>query len=521
MPSNTRMNVRKLNSGWRGLLVACLVLTSCSDVWDTHYAADPAISGKTLMDAIREDNTLTSFARMLEATGADTTYLQSSQAFTVWAPVDSAFTGFDWTDTSAMQTVVKNHIARYSIPTASVTDKRIYMLNGKFIRFSQVGSDFAFGGETLLGNEAIAQNGVLHKLPHIIPFASNIWEYLNIGTELDSIKKFLYSFDLKTFDEKNSVKLGVDQKGKSIYDSAFIYSNVQLKRLGFLSTEDSLYTTILPTNAAWREAYSRIRPFYKSFATIAAQRDSIQSTHAKLALTRDLVFRGVMEPGSISTSETDSIFSTTGNDFNAPNRLFAGATPKSVSNGMVYTTDQLYFNAWESWQKPIVLEAENSVDRDAYLCNVYTRTSYDSWLKNISGQKYLLVSPTTSSAKPQMTFSIPGTLSAKFNVYCVFVPGNVADTTIKNETTKVYFDLTYLNASGVSTIMRTIKPTLRITNPTTITKMFVTTITFPFANFNETLTTVKLKVYSDVLTNETTIYTRRMRIDCVVLEPVH
>lgn len=521
MPTINRMNARKLKTGWRWLLAVGLMLTSCSDVWDAHYAADPAISGKTLMDAIREDSTLTTFAYMLKATGADTAYLQSSQAFTVWAPVDSAFTNFVLTDTSAMRTVVKNHIARYSIPTASVTDKRIYMLNGKFIRFNQVGTDFAFGGETLLGNEAVAQNGILHKLPHIIPFSSNIWEYMNTGTELDSIKKFLYSFDVNTFDEKNSVKLGVDQKGKSIYDSAFIYSNVQLNRLGLLSTEDSLYTVILPTNTAWKEAYARIRPFYKSFATIVKQRDSIQSTHARLALTRDLVFRGVMEPGSISSLESDSIFSTTGNDFNAPNRLFAGATSKSVSNGMVYTTNQLYFNAWESWQKPIVLEAENSVDRDAYLCNVYTRTTYDSWLKNISGQKYLLVSPTTSSAKPQITFSIPGTLSAKYNVYCVFVPGNVADTTIKNETTKVYFDLTYLNASGVSTIMRTIKPTIRITNPTTITKMFVTTITLPFANYNETSTTVKLKVYSDVLTNETTTYNRRMRIDCVVLEPVH
>jgi len=521
MPNTTIMNARKPKPAWSLLLAAILVLTSCSDVWEAHYEADPAISGKTLMDVIREDSTLTSFTRMLKATGADTTYLQSSQAFTVWAPVDSAFADFDWTDTMAMRTIVKNHIARYSIPTASVTDKRIYMLNGKFIRFNQVGTDFDFGGEILLRGEAVAQNGVLHKLPHVIPFASNIWEYMNTGTELDSVKKFLYSFDVNTFDEKNSVKLGVNQKGKSVYDSAFIYSNVQLQRLGRLSTEDSLYTVLLPTNTAWREAYSRIRPFYKSFAPIAAKRDSIQSTHARQALTRDLVFRGVMEPGSISTSESDSIFSTTGNDFNAPNRLFAGAIPKSVSNGMVYTTNQLYFNAWESWQKPIVLEAENSVDRDAYLCNVYTRTTYDSWLKNISGQKYLLVSPTTSSAKPQMTFSIPGTLSARYNVYCVFVPGNVADTTIKNETTKVYFDLTYLNASGVSTIMRTIKPTSRITNPTTMTKMFVTTITFPFANFNETTTTVKLKVYSDVLTNETTTYTRRMRIDCVVLEPVH
>lgn len=514
------MNARIPKTGCRWLLAAGLVLTSCSDVWESHYAADPAITGKTLMDVLREDSTLSSFARMLEATGTDTAYLQSSQAFTVWAPVNSAYTGFDWADTAAMRVIVKNHIARYSIPSASVTDKRIYMLNGKFIRFNQIGSDFAFGGETLLSGEAIAQNGVLHKLPHIIPFASNIWEFMDKNTEMDSIKKFLYSFDVNAFDEKNSVKLGVDQKGKSIYDSAFIYSNDQITRLGRLSTEDSLYTVLLPTNTAWREAYARIRPYYKSFA-VAALRDSIQTVHTKLALTRDLVFRGVMEPGDISSLESDSIFSTTGNDFNAPSKLFAGSTPHTVSNGKVYTTDQLYFNAWESWQKPIVLEAENSVGRQSYLCNVYTRTTYDSWLKDISGQKYLLVSPTTSSAKPQMTFSIPGTLSATYDIYCVFVPGNVADTTIKNEMTKVYFELTYLNNLGVSTSIRNIRPTLRITSPTAVTKMFVYKITFPFANYNEVLTTVKLKVYSDVANNETTTYSRRMRIDCLLLEPVH
>ena len=67
------------------------------------------------------------------------------------------------------------------------------------------------------------------------------------------------------------------------------------------------------------------------------------------------------------------------------------------------------------------------------------------------------------------------------------------------------------------------------THGETMTKMFVTQIELPYANYSESpfegpLTQdddcVKLRVQANVDRNETTKFTRTMRIDCLIFEPV-
>ena len=68
-------------------------LISCTDTWDEHYQTGVMGEG-TLWEAIKNNQQLSNFARVIEATGYNKS-LSSSQVFTVFAPTNDAFTDAD------------------------------------------------------------------------------------------------------------------------------------------------------------------------------------------------------------------------------------------------------------------------------------------------------------------------------------------------------------------------------------------------------------------------------------------
>lgn len=501
---------------------------ACSDTWDKHYETDYSESEsvhKNLIEIISNTPNLSIFNKMLEVTGYKDNYLNSAQAFTVWAPVDSAFnnTTIDWNDTTSLHNMVKNHITRSSIPTSAAKGQRVLMLDGKFIYFSRFDNQYIFGGKKLVRSNIVARNGILHSINGVVPFESNIWQYLKYGVSTDSVKKFLYSHDVYKFDEDASTFLGTNSNGQRIYDSIFNYSNIILKKLGSLSVEDSVYTMLVPSNTAWKAAYDKIKPYFACASTIG-KRDSIQDIRTKLAIVNNLVFRGSLT--SFSNNPTDSLVSTTGNVFYSPARLFAGTAPETVSNGLVYKADELQFTPRESWQLPIIQDAELASSRkNVENCKVYAKSSLSSSIKGISKNSYLYVVPNSSAAIPRVSFYLPNTLAGKYNIYCVFVPWSadrLGDS--DNKPTKVKFRLIYLNANGTTTTQTNIIPADPIVyNGDNLTTMLVKeNFTFPCADYYDSSAnpTVELRVEANVASNETSQYTRTMRIDCIVLKPV-
>ena len=96
------------------------------------------------------------------------------------------------------------------------------------------------------------------------------------------------------------------------------------------------------------------------------------------------------------------------------------------------------------------------------------------------------------------------------------------------DSTKVNFYLNYVHEDGKMYEDAVIGGPMP-THGETMTKMFVTQIELPYANYSESpfegpLTQdddcVKLRVQANVDRNETTKFTRTMRIDCLIFEPV-
>lgn len=533
------MKITFKNSGFALLafLTGAIAFSSCvNEDWNDHYSIDANIvSDQTLWAEIQANPMLKKFTWALQKTGYDAD-LSNAEMYTVWAPVDTASNNIDTTNTSVDQLIltkeyVENHISRYKYAASGAAMSKISFLNNKMKNFGLINSDFYLGDKKLIAKNQVANNGLLHIIEQKVPFFDNGWEFLVRDTRLDSIRTYLYSFDKITFDASKSTPGAVNENGETVYlDSVLYNSNKMFSLLGRLDKEDSTYTALWPTNAAWIASYDKIKDYYRYFSIVSTKytADTLQRNNARLALVKDLVFSETMQ-----VNQNDSMISTAKNVFYHPEILFGGAEPVVVSNGLAYITNELKISPWLSWNKKILIEAEKSKGRSNTWSNIYERTYSGNLFPEISGKKYIEVVSSNASVNPTVQFDIPNVLSGKlnsdstiaygaaYNIYAVFVPLIIKTTTPKPNKFKV--SLTYANENGkLITVTYDNNKLSYITDKDKMTKILIASkVTFPFCEFGLDSYSAKIKVSSFVGSSETVQYSRDFLIDCIIFEPVH
>lgn len=424
----------------RALLAAICVclLASCTADWNNHYGRDESLPTATLAQQIDAEEDLSVFMRMLEITGMDSV-LSSSQTYTVWAPVDAALEGLDMNDVESLRRVLRNHVARYASPSSTDASQKIYMLNGKPMHFAEG----RFSGIELLKSDVPCKNGILHKMADQIPYKYNILEYISLHPEYSDLYDFICRFDEKIYDAALS----------STYDSVFVNYNPLLQDLkygiGAIGNEDSTYTMILPDNAAWQAAYERISPYFRPFNKEQALADSIQKVQTSLAIVAGLTFRQVI----VSPSAGDSLLTVTQKLIQGAGDYLNGYQTVEASNGMIYLAKG-HLNANDScvWNHVINLEAENMDYRQSLSgTNAYIRTTdMNSLVQHVSDAAYLEAS--SGNVDGGIVFDIPNTLAATYDVYVDFVSPLVDGENMREEKTKVVFQLKFMGDNGRLTI---------------------------------------------------------------------
>jgi len=512
------------------ILTFAVMLASCSDEWDSHYSAEAANkSDLNLYEYIQSRSELSTFTEMLQLTGYDS-ILSESQTFTVWAPNNAALEGVNLGDLDLVKKIVTNHITRFSYTTSGISRKTILMLDNKLLNLEIGTGGYTFGGKSIVQANLATANGIVHILGEYVPYRMNIWEFINQADGLDSLRTYINSITKLEFDADASYKDEV------LVDSIFKSTNNVLTYLGNLNTEDSIYTAILPDNTAWTEAYGRIYPCFK---TLEKDGGFVQQrAFARWYLVQDLFFRDKVTPPIAK----DTLFSTWGNAFVHPNRLFANAQTTEMSNGLSYVTSQLYSKADESWYKEIRVEAEHSSYGRVTSNYAASAVSNIGTGYTVSNNYYALFDPTSTSSLSKLfvNFPLPSTLSAKYNIYCVFVPtsiGNAADLRLN----KVKFYFSYVNSAGVQVTNANIDANNKVltttqsgasyaftTNPAQMKMLVAKDFEFPYSNLvydeedPKKSLTVALKVENAAGTSTADLlnFNRALRIDCIILEPV-
>lgn len=502
-------------------LLALIPLASCTDVWDRHYDPDglQTASQRTLWEELSARPELSSFCQILRQTGCDR-LLDSDQMFTVFAPQGDIPTT---SASAAEQTdeIIYNHVARFAVSANNrlSTPLSLLMLNGKRCNFAYGSDGYTFANQPLVETNILARNGILHILSAPVPFFCNVWEYMAKDTAYSCIRDYLYSFNELLLDEEASVP-GAIVDGRITYvDSVTVNTNEMFQSLGRLNDEDSTYYMVLPTNEAWRKAYDKVSRYFL-YSSKTPGRDSLQRQGTQQAMVGDLVFSR-----TVQTAPYDSLLSTQKHVFHAPfSTLLAGYASLDegieCSNGRVFPVDTLRYHPWESWHTLLQVEAENTRGREYTTCELYKRSlsAASPYYRRVSAASYVEAAPTSASANPTLTFSIPDVLSASYDIKVVFLPQSLGiDKSNADLPNKLICNISTVDELGKAVAA---KSDYIYTDPHVVdTVTLFRGYTFPTCNYGETSVTTKLKIQSQVLSKERTTYSRTLLVDCILLEP--
>ncbi len=381
-------------------------LISCTDTWDEHYQTGVMGEG-TLWEAIKNNQQLSNFARVIEATGYNKS-LSSSQVFTVFAPTNDAFTDADANEVisqyqaelakglkgeknRAIKEFLMNHIALYNYSIANESpDTTIRMMNGKYLGLTSN----TFSGKQFTSTNTITGNGILFTLAEKADYIYNIFEYVKDDPDLDSVSNFLYmtepfQFHKIVFSPSASVPGDIINGQQHYLDSVTTTSNEILSYWleALLDEEDSFYYALMPTNKAWKEQYEKNAPLFQYDKQVLG-RDSLMCLYPRVNILMGMQFSKTTNPLLGETEAIDSLMSPLAypyyfyrkmrygsfdihpyqfdKPYTKPNGIFTDIKGKKVcSNGVILKTDNWKAKPSDTFLQQIVMEAENSTSLDS------------------------------------------------------------------------------------------------------------------------------------------------------------
>ena len=534
------------------LITAAMAAGACTDTWDDHY--DAAVSGNgTLWQAVESNEQLSRFASVVKACGYDR-ILNGSQTFSVFAPTDDHLTQEEATrlindyndqknrgvkddDNTVIRQFVQNHMALFSHPVSSLTNDSITMMNGK----SAVLTPSSLGTVGLLTDNALYSNGTLFTVDGTLEYFPNVFEYLGLDSDIDSVYRFLDSYSVYKFNPDKSVPGGIED-GKVVYlDSVSDLRNQILQNHGLINSEDSSYWMVVPVNDEWNRMVSDYEPLFNYDNTVS-RRDSLPYANTRLAIVNGSIFSR-----SINTDVTlaDSAVSTVALSYEARKAqeldypyglyykpyaaggVFDGVEEVECSNGKVLKATRYNILPAQSFLKTIKVEAENTLRLDsvAYAVDpvtVHKVASDNPFFDKVSGNSYIEVVPKDNSTNPNVTFNIPDILSGvPYDIYVVMVPPLAEDTLASAENrlpSRTQIKVEYHTQAGKPTsknISGYFIPKVDVVDTMLVASGFV----FPTCSYALAEPQVHMQMLSRVTGSNTSKWTRTLRIDCILLRP--
>ena len=384
-----------------GLLgCAAFAVTACTDTWDDHYNSlgssdgDAVMHEGSLWQAIKSDPDLSNFAAVIEGCDYAKT-LNSSQVFTVFAPTNDQLSQAEVQaliaeykaevanrvveeDNVVLKEFIQNHMALYTHSVKREGSDSIVLMNGKYALLDYNTID----GKRILTRNQLYSNGILFKVAEQVSYLPNVFEYLRKDPELDSVRSFLYNgmFYRKEFIPELSVA-GSIVNGKTQYlDSVFQTQNELFDYLGRLSTEDSSYIMVAPTNEVWKQLVEEYEPYF-NYPKDVDKRDSLVYTNTRLAIMRGTTFSRTFNSEASFLDSAMSVNST--RNYSARRSLWGGipfeyyqyikpmekpygalaqAEMMTCSNGQFYKATQWNIDKRQTFNQFIILNANQSTN---------------------------------------------------------------------------------------------------------------------------------------------------------------
>ncbi|MDD3166068.1 MAG: fasciclin domain-containing protein [Bacteroidales bacterium] len=371
--------MKHMMNKWSLLLLGltCSLLTGC-DPWSDVVEESENRTEQDVMQVLRSQKELSLFVELLEKAGYDK-LLTSGQAFTVFAPSNESLVSgdqllVDTADVIKLSDFLQNVICKQSITqTSSVfTEPFAQMINKKNIALE----GNRFDGYAVVKANLLAGNGVVHIVSGLPIPRLNIWEYINQATyEAYPQVQFLHKQLVRVMDEENSYLLYRDEKGRPVYDTAWIESNPWLEQYP-INNEDSTFAFVLLQQELFDQLVEKYAPYFTirntivtvnsegTFKEIVEQPDSTLH-YVTAEITRDMILMPVQLQNNAVAMSVDGIRITIPAD--------ALDVTYKASNGWVYQLFDVDVKMYQNKIKEIFIEGEDFVSSNVASTIISTR----------------------------------------------------------------------------------------------------------------------------------------------------
>ena len=462
-----------------------LALASCTEYSDYNTAPEDGnpLANKTLLENISENEQLKDFATIINKAGCSE-ILNSSRVFTLWAPLDGTYDATPYLNmdsTNVMDKFIKQHLAEYSYQVMGTVNSRVATMNLKHHNFTNKSFDDIEIKEVNIP----ASNGIMHTLNGVVEYRPNLYEYLDMVVDCDSFANYIHQYDTYTIDKQRSV-IGPMVNGQQTYkDTVWTKTNSTMVNIlkADLENEDSTYTLLIPTNAAWKNAkeqmsasYNYITDFnYVDLSKVAGEisnfranqaadlgkstdaikidpaflKDTLMNTH----ILRNLVYSNTDDRNKPIVSgvvtETDTLFSTSSRKVTSIDNFIKNTVGEmeEMSNGYVRQLSDIGYYPWESYEPILTITKPGRVSgtidgakKGEEVQIMQTRITDDMWGDEFDDEHQFLkrwLMPKSSSyltyfgtdatmisstGRVEMDFNLKGAMSTKYRVFVVFIP---------------------------------------------------------------------------------------------------
>lgn len=496
-----------------GLLGAAVLLgfTACTD---DHFDIQPStVSGSnTIWQNVEANADLDSVAMILRRCkvmksqtdkSAKQTYaelLATSQQLTAWLPKNGTFNAKQYLDELDSAAVLRakdemagtraeydvanrfarNHIARFNYES-NMGEQCIALMNSKIVNYNA--GEGTFNGVKLDAANAniLSSNGMLHVLDGESQFAYNIFERLQVDSRFAKIYGDIDKYNVYTFSASSSTQGSMNHNGSMEYvDSVWSRTNSLISdaRLNDLTDEDSLFVSVIPTDAAYEAARQKLQGLFKyaksyNYAWDESKRDwTNKGTNALKFNTDSLTTYNVTDrilsassfsvgynsEGPVTTSNpqaflnhvltADSLNTNVGlviynKDKGNVNPIFDGQTADDAikaSNGYIFAVDNYNYDPSYSFIQKININGRNTAQVTGSTSEQAQYVTLDNENQNaevnvdaLGVDNFYYYFPVSGNSQLNIDFKLNRVISTKYKISIVLLPNRVNINNIRAE----------------------------------------------------------------------------------------
>lgn len=496
-----------------GLLGAAVLLgfTACTD---DHFDIQPStVSGSnTIWQNVEANADLDSVAMILRRCkvmksqtdkSAKQTYaelLATSQQLTAWLPKNGTFNAKQYLDELDSAAVLRakdemagtraeydvanrfarNHIARFNYES-NMGEQRIALMNSKIVNYNA--GEGTFNGVKLDAANAniLSSNGMLHVLDGESQFAYNIFERLQVDSRFAKIYGDIDKYNVYTFSASSSTQGSMNHNGSMEYvDSVWTRTNSLMSDawLTYLTDEDSLFVSVIPTDAAYEAARQKIHGLFKyaknyNYAWDASKRDWTNKGTNALKFNTDSLTTynvtsrilsassfsvGYNSEGPVTTSNPQAFLNhvLTADSLNSSARLviynkdkgnvnpiFDGQTADDAikaSNGYIFAVDNYNYDPSYSFIQKMNINGHNTSQVTGSTSEQAQYVTLDKENQNaevnvdaLGADNFYYYFPVSGNSQLNIDFKLNNVLSTKYKISIVLLPNRVNINNIRTE----------------------------------------------------------------------------------------